>query len=50
VHRVLIGKLEGRNLLGDLGIDGGIKKDVEKYDGKAWGGIVWYKTQTSGGL
>jgi hypothetical protein len=41
--------LKEREHLDDLGVDGRILKCIsEKQDGKAWTGLIWLRTGTSG--
>jgi len=51
VHRVLVGKPEGKNHLEDRGIDGGIilRWIFRKWDVGAWIGFVWLRMGTGGG-
>jgi hypothetical protein len=43
-------KLEGRNNLEDLGVDGRVVLEwiIRKYNGEAWTGCVWFRIGTSG--
>jgi hypothetical protein len=52
VHRVLMGKPEGRNHLEDQGVDGriGTKWTIERWVGGAWSGFTWLRIGTVGGL
>jgi hypothetical protein len=51
-YRVLVGRLEGKNHLEDLGIDGRImlKWIFNKWDREAWTGLIWLRIGTGGGL
>jgi hypothetical protein len=51
VHRVLVGKPEGKSHLEDPGVDGSIilKWIFNTWDG-AWTGLIWLRTGTGGGL
>jgi hypothetical protein len=50
-NRVLVEKPDGKNHLGDIGIDGRIilKLFLGKVDGGAWTGLIWLRMRTSGG-
>jgi hypothetical protein len=50
-YRILIGRPEGRNQLGDPGIDGRImlKWIFRKWDGGARTGLSWLRIGTGGG-
>jgi hypothetical protein len=50
--RILVGELEGKDNLEDLGIDGRIilRWSLEKWGLKVWTGFIWLRIQTSGGL
>jgi hypothetical protein len=52
VYEILIGKLEWRNHLEDLGVDEKVLLEsvIEKQGGKVWTGCIWFMTGTSGGL
>ena len=51
VYRVLVGKPEGKNHLGDPGIDGKIilRWILRKYDVVVWTGSIWLRIGTGGG-
>jgi hypothetical protein len=52
VYRILVGRPEGRDCLGDPGVDGRIisKWIFEKWDGRAWTGLSWLRLGTGDGL
>jgi len=43
-YRVLVGKLEGRNHWGDLGVDGRIilERISRRWDVRIWTGLGWH--------
>ena len=51
VCRVLLGKLEGRNHWGDLGVDGWIilGRISRRWDVGLWTGLGWPRIETVGG-
>jgi len=51
VYRVLVGKPEGRNHWGDLGVDGWIilGRISRRWDVGIWTGLGWPKIETGGG-
>ena len=51
VYRVLVGKPEGRNYWGDLGVDGRIILEwiSRRWDVCIWTGLGWPRIQTGGG-
>ena len=51
VYRVLLGKPEGRNLWGDLGVDGWIILGwiSRRWDVGIWTGLGWPRIETGGG-
>ena len=51
VYRVLVGKPEGRNHWGDLGVDGGIilERISRRWDVGIWTGLGWPRIETGGG-
>jgi hypothetical protein len=51
VYRVLLGKPEGKRLLGDPGVDGRIifRWILRKWDVVVWTGLGWLRTETGGG-
>jgi len=51
VYRVLVGKPEGRNHWGDLGVDGWIKLGwiSRRWDVGIWTGLGWPRIETGGG-
>jgi len=51
VYRVLVGKLEGMNHWGDLGVDGWIilERISRKWDVGMWTGLGWPRIETGGG-
>jgi len=51
VYRVLVGKPEGRNHRGDLGIDGWIILILisRRWDVGIWTGLGWPRIETVGG-
>jgi len=51
VYRVLVGKPEGRNQWGDLGIDGWIILGwiSRRWDVGIWTGLGWLRIETGGG-
>jgi len=51
VCRVLVGKPEGRNQWGDLGVDGWIilGRISRRWDVGIWTGLGWPRIQTVGG-
>jgi len=52
VYRVLVGKPEGKNHLGDPGVDGRIilRCIFRKLDVREWTGSSWLRIGTGGGL
>ena len=52
VHKVLVGKPEGKNHLGDPGVDGRIilRWIFRKWDVRIWTGSSWLRIGTGGGL
>jgi hypothetical protein len=50
-YRILVGKPEGKRLLGKLRCrwEDNIKMDV-RWDGVVWTALVWLRIETSGGL
>jgi len=51
VYRVLVGQPEGKNYLGDPGIDGRIilRGIFRKWDVEVWTGSIWLRLGTGGG-
>ena len=50
VYRVLVGKPEGRNRWGDLGVDGWIILErISSWDVGIWTGLGWPRIETGGG-
>jgi len=51
VYRVLVGKPEGRNHWGDLGVDGWIVLGCisRRWDVGIWTGLGWPRIETFGG-
>ena len=51
VYRVLVGKPEGRNHSGDLGVDGRIilERISSRWDVCIWTGLGWPRIETGGG-
>jgi len=50
VYRVLVGKLEGRRPLGDLGVDGRILGWISRrWDVCIWTGLGWPRIETDDG-
>ena len=51
VYRVLVGKLEGKNHWGDVGVDGWIILGwiSRKWDVGVWTGLDWPRIETGGG-
>jgi len=51
VYRVLVGKPEGRNHWGDLGVDGWIilGRISRRWDVGIWTGLGWHRIETDGG-
>ena len=51
VYRVLVGKPEGRNHCGDLGVDGWIilGRISRRWDVGIWTGLGWPRIETGGG-
>ena len=51
VYRVLAGKPEGKDLLGDPGVDGKaiLRWIFRKWDTRAWTGSIWLRIGTGGG-
>jgi len=50
VYGVLVGKLEGRRPLGDLGVDGRIlERSSRRWDVCIWTGLGWPRIETGGG-
>ena len=50
VYRVLVGKPEGRNHWGDLGVDGWILRRISRrWDVGIWTGLGWHRIETGGG-
>jgi len=51
VYRVLVGKPEGRNQWGDLGVDGWIILEwiSKRWDVGIWTGLGWPRIETGGG-
>ena len=51
VYRVLVGKLEGKNHWGDLGVDGWIILGwiSRRWDVGIWTGMGWPRIETGGG-
>ena len=52
VHRVLVGKPEGKRHLGDQDVDGRIilRWIFRKFDVGVWSGFIWFRIGTGGGL
>jgi len=52
VYRVLVGKSEGKNHWGDLGVDGWIILGwiSRRWDVGIWTGLGWPRIETGGGL
>jgi len=49
VYRVLVGKPEGKNHWGDLGIDGWILGCISRrWDVGMWNGLDWPRIETGG--
>ena len=46
MYRVLVGKPEGRNHWGDLGVDGWISR---RWDVGIWNGLCWPRIETGVG-
>jgi len=50
VYRVLLGKPEGRNHWGDVGVDGWILGWISRrWDVCIWTGLGWPRIETAGG-
>ena len=51
VYRVLVGKLEGKNHWGDLGVDGWVilGRISRRWDVGMWTGLGWPRIETGGG-
>jgi len=49
VYRVLVGKPEGKNHLGNPHIDGILRWIFRKWDVGVWTGSSWLRTGTCGG-
>jgi hypothetical protein len=51
VYKVLVGKPEAKNHLGDPGIDGRIilRWIFRKWDVATWTGLIWLRIGTGGG-
>ena len=51
LYRVLVGKPEGKNHLGDPGVDGKIilRWIFRKWDVEVWTGLMWQRIGTGGG-
>ena len=50
VYRVLLGKPEGKNYWGDLGVDGWILGWISRrWDVGIWTGLGWSRIETGGG-
>jgi hypothetical protein len=51
VYRVLVGKPEGRNQWGELGVDGGGRRgrNTRRWDVGIWTGLGWHRIETGGG-
>jgi len=50
VYRVLVGKPEGRNYWGDLGVDGWILGWISRrWNVGIWTGLGWPRIETGGG-
>jgi len=51
-YRVLVGKHEGKNHLGDTGVDGRfiLRWIFRKWDVGLWTGSIWLRIGTGGGL
>jgi hypothetical protein len=52
VHKILVGKPEGKRPLENLGLDGKIilKWDFGKWGGKLWTRCIWHRMGTNDGL
>jgi hypothetical protein len=52
VHRVLVGKIEGRRPLGRprRRWEDNIKMDLQEVEWGAWTGLMWLRRGTGGGL
>jgi hypothetical protein len=50
VCRILVGKLEEKKQLGRPNVDGNDSIKLEKWDVRAWTGLIWLGIGTSGGL
>jgi len=51
VYRVSVGKPEGRDHLGDPGVDGSsiLRRIFRKWNVGLWTGWSWFRTETGGG-
>jgi hypothetical protein len=51
VHRVLVGKPEGRRPMGRPDVDGedNIKMDLQEVGSGVWIGLSWFRIETGGG-
>jgi len=51
LYRVLVGKREGKNRLGDPGVDGMIiiRWIIRKWYGGVWTRSIWFRIGTNGG-